>query len=148
MTITFTVLVLTAGIAQAQFPGPAPTFSVVQSTAPNKGQVVLTRIVKQQEQIAVSEKSLENGDFVERVRIITRVVDREVSVVYELGNSRVITPKGKQLPIDEVWRRLKKSTVVAVSGDSNLPAPIFLRALNPQTLVIIPAPLKPIPFPK
>jgi hypothetical protein len=48
-----------------------------------------------------------------------------------------MTPDGKQLPIDEVWKRLKKDTVVLVSGDGNTPAQAYLKAVNPETLVLI-----------
>jgi hypothetical protein len=61
-------------------------------------------------------------------------------VAYDAATSRVITPDGKQLPIDEVWKRLKPNTIIAISADSNTPDNAYLRALNPETLVLIPGP--------
>jgi hypothetical protein len=67
-------------------------------------------------------------------------VPEERTTQIDATNSRVITPDGKQLPIDEVWKRLKANTVVLVSADGNTPAAAFLQALNAQTLIIIPGP--------
>jgi hypothetical protein len=69
-------------------------------------------------------------------------------VAYNAANSRVITPDGKQLPIDEVWKRVKKDTVIAVSANGNTPAAGFLAALRADTLVMIPPmPKVPVPAP-
>jgi hypothetical protein len=76
------------------------------------------------------------------VRTAHRAVPVDYDVVYDIGASRVITTDGKQLPIDEVWKRLKANAVVMVSGDFQTPAAPFLRALRADTLVIIPAPPK------
>lgn len=62
--------------------------------------------------------------------------------VFDVRTSKIITPDGKQVPIDDVWKRLKAKSVVVVSSDSNTPAQHFLRALNAETLIIIPAQVK------
>jgi hypothetical protein len=123
-------------------PGPAPIFSVVQATTPEKGHAVLIRRTIVIEQVPVREKFKVDGRFEERVVYQSHPRSVEYSVVYDIGTSRVITPDGKQLPIEEVWKRMKPNTVVAISGDFNTPAPTYLRALHPQVLVIIPAELK------
>ena len=69
----------------------------------------------------------------------------EVDIYCDLGVSRVITTDGKQLPIDEVWKRLKPNTIVAISGNFNVPHESYLRALNPEILVIIPPEVKDAP---
>ena len=81
----------------------------------------------------------------------------EVVIHIEAAKSRIITPDGKQLPIDEVWKRLKADSVVIFSTDGNTPGEAFLRALNANTLIIIsprpdfvppPPPIKELPLEK
>ena len=86
---------------------------------------------------------IENG--VTKVKTVMQTqfrVEERIATV-QLANSRVITPDGKQLPIEDVWKRLKAKAVIAYS-DAGTPGEQYLRALNPETLVII-GPMPPIP---
>ncbi len=122
--------------------GPPPAFKVVASTKPDKGELVfletVTRMVPVQKQVVV----IKNGQQV--TETVTEYVSflEQRHVLIDIGKSRVITPDGKQLPIDEVWKRLKAGTVIVLAADANTPAQIYLRALNAETLVIIPGPMK------
>jgi hypothetical protein len=132
----------TMALAQPGAPtGPAPAFSVVRKADPEKGHLVLVRFIDTVENVPVTEKVNLNGNLVDVTKFVQRTVRREVDVVYDIGASRVINTDGKQLPIDEVWKRLKSNSVVAISGDFKTPAPAFLRALHPDTLTIILPPL-------
>ena len=135
-------VLLAASASSAQPPGPPPTLQVVSKTNPGKGLIVFVRYEAVNEQVAVKVLVNINGQNVEETRLVTRVVYRTVEYSVDISNGRVITPDGKQLPIDEAWKRLKAKTVVAVSADGNTPAADYLRALSAETLVIIPGPAK------
>src|SRR5262249_46641963 len=140
--IAFLLTFVFATAAHGQMPGPAPTFMHVRSTVPEKGHAILLNLLPVPRQVAVVEKINVNGQFIERTRIVTAYTFESIQSTYELSGARVITPDGKQLPIDEVWKRLKENVVVAVAGDSNTPNEAYLRALHNDTLVIIPAPTR------
>lgn len=135
----------TIAAAQPASVSTPPVFKIVNGTDKEKGQITLietvTRTVPVQKEVAKLITTVENGVNVTRAvkEIVTEyvpVVEQRLTQV-DAAKARVITPDGKQLPIDEVWKRLKKDTVVAVSGDGGTPAPAFLKALNAETLVII-----------
>jgi len=129
-------------LAQDAPKGAPPTLKVVASIDKEKGQIVyietIVRLVPVQRAIVETV----NGQAVKKV--VTEYVSEYVQEmrVTQIANSRVITPDGKQMPIDEVWKRLAKGTVIAISGDGNQPAQAYLRALNPEILIIIPGPPK------
>ncbi|MSQ93082.1 MAG: hypothetical protein EXR98_00835 [Gemmataceae bacterium] len=132
----------TIATAQPAALGPPSAFKIVVSTKPEKGELTyietITKLVPVQKEIAV----MQNGQIVKKV--VTEYV-REIVQEYRLidiAKSRVITPDGKQLPIDEVWKRLKANTAFALAADSNTPAQAYMRALNAETLVIIQGPPK------
>jgi hypothetical protein len=147
MTIRLTILtcLLAASVAHAQPKdelGPAPTFSVVRSLKPKEGLVVLSREILAVEKVPVVMKVNRNGNVIDVITLVDRQVMRQVDIYYSFSDGRVITPDGKQLPIDEVWKRLKPNLVIAVSGDFKQPAEAYLRALSAETLVLIPSPPK------
>ena len=146
-------LTLSIHVAQAQppVPGAAPILRVVQKVDDQKGMVyfsdVIIRHVEEQRQYA----EIVNGQEVRKFKTVTVPVMTQVTIAIDIGKSRVITTNGKQLPIDDVWKRLKTNTVVATSGNGDTPAQPFLQALSEQTLIIIPQlfapPQKPEPIP-
>ena len=136
---------LAAGLASAQPPAlasPPPIFHVVGKTIPEKGLVVFLSYKSVSEMVPVKELINVNGKQVEVTKYATRVTYVPVETTNDISNARVITTESKQLAIDEVWKRLKAGTVVAVSTDGQAPAAPYLRALNANTLVIIPGPPK------
>jgi hypothetical protein len=133
MRTTFAILsvvLLSAGLAHAQAaaePGaqpPAlasspPVFKVVASADKAKGVIWFREMVYK----------IVNG----------QTVAEEHRMEINIAACRVITPNGKRVPNDDLWKRLKNDTVVVVSTDDQTPAQPFLRALTATTLVIIPA---------
>jgi hypothetical protein len=156
---------LTTSIALAQ-PGLPPVFKTVAGADKEKGQILftetVTRAVPVQREIAKEVIEIVNGMQVKKVVkvTVTEYVMEHVqqTVSHDAAKSRVITPDGKQLPIDEVWKRLKAKSIVLVSADGNTPSAEYLRMLRPEALIImlprvtdppIVAPkLEPIPPPK
>jgi hypothetical protein len=142
MKRTFLILaafLCATGAATAQTSVP-PSFKLVAGTNKDKGHVSITDTVMVPVFIQKVVVAIENGQKVERVETVTEYRYETREYVFDAGKSRIITPDGKQLPIEEVWKRLKKGTVVVVSGDGNTPAQEYLRALNAETLVIIQTP--------
>src|SRR5262245_50307254 len=108
---------LVANAASAQPPGPAPTFSLVRKTVHEKGHAILVRTQTIAEYVPFTEKMLINGKLIDVTSYKMVYKQVAVDITYDLGTARVITPDGKQLPIDEVWKRLKPDTIVAISGN-------------------------------
>jgi hypothetical protein len=120
--------------------GPAPRFAVVRDTNPARGEIVLDKMMAYIEVVPVKQAVNVNGQAAERTVFVS--VSRMKWATLDARASCVITPDGKQLPIDEVWKRLQPNTVFMISGGLERPAPQYLRALNPRTLVFIPGPAK------
>src|SRR6266852_1829870 len=122
MRTTFAILsflLLSAGLAHAQPaalpPAPAsspPVFKVVASADKAKGVVVFLKKVFK----------IVNG----------QTVAVEYRTEIKIAACRVITPNGRQVPNDDLWKRLKNDTVVIVSTDGQTPAQPFLRALKAE----------------
>jgi hypothetical protein len=135
--LTAFLLLASRATAQPAPSGPPPVFKVVHGADKAKGQIIfletVTKTLPVQKQIEV----IMNGVKVKQLVTELVLVQETRTTAVDAAKSRVITPDGKQLPIDEVWKRLKQNTVVVISGDGNTPAQAYLRALNPETLVVI-----------
>jgi hypothetical protein len=152
VSIAYLLLALLPSVTNAQpappSPAPPPGLHVINDVVPEKGHAIVNQIGTRIEERLVTEKVMLNGMVVDVTKTVRVPAQFTYQTLYDIAASRVITPDGRQLPIDEVWKHLKKDSVVAISADFNMPAAPFLRALNPQTLVIIPAPPKKEPAPK
>ncbi len=123
--------------------GEPPALRVVAGVDPKAGIITFAYTVTRQVPVIKTITVIENGMAITKnVQDLTTVAEQRM-VAIEIAKSRVITPNGKQLPIDEVWQRLKANTVIAMSADGNTPAAAYLQALSERTLVIIPAPFLP-----
>lgn len=136
------LILVSHAAAQPGTGGPPPTFKIVTSIDKDKGHIVFEETAYRAVPVQVVKTIVENG--VTRTITVTeyRTEVYQFRSVYDVGTSRVITPDAKQLPIDEVWKRVKAKGVVLVSGDGNTPAQPYLRALAAETIIIIPAPPK------
>jgi hypothetical protein len=115
-----------------------PRFVIVHDTNPKQGTIVLSPLRATIERVPVKQLVNVNGQIQERTIFYNRGKYHRDTL--DARDSCVMTPDGTQLPIDEVWKRLKPGTVLVVSGDGNRPAPAYLRALRADALVFIPAP--------
>jgi hypothetical protein len=140
---------LTATIASAQPAPPSltPTFKIIGGTNQAKGEIQFKQVDYKIVIVTFQKKVIENGKTIVVDVTEAKYVPYFTLTTIAAANTRVITPDGKQLPIDEVWKRLKADLVVVVSGDEKTPDDVYLRTLNPQTLVIItpPPPVKKLP---
>jgi hypothetical protein len=134
------LLAVSVALAQPAPTGLPPSFKIVSGTDPAKGLIAFREITYRTVQVQREVAEVVNGMTIKKTVTSNEIVAEERTTQIDASSSRVITPDGKQLPIEEVWKRLKANTVVAVSADGNTPAAAFLRALNAQTLVIIPGP--------
>ncbi len=123
--------------------GPPPTFKVVNKIDKMKSEIFFLETVVKLVPQNVQRVVIVNGkqETITETRFVP-VMEHQISL-FNVANSRAITTDGKQLPIEEVWNRLKKDAVVAVSADGNTPAQAFLRVLNPEVIVLIPGPPTP-----
>jgi hypothetical protein len=138
------VSLLMAHQAAAQPPAlsPPPALKLVVNTDKEKGQIIYIDTVIRMVPVVVEREVDVNGQKMKVKVTEYQSVQEQRHVVLDAANSRIIRNDGKQLPIDEVWKLLKKDSVIAVSFGANTPAPAYLQALNPETLIIIPAPMK------
>ena len=125
-------------LAQPDPSGPPPTLKLVANVNKEKGTIGFLLTVTKSVPVEVEREVEVNGQKMKVKATVYEFVQTQQVIDINLAQSRIITPDGKKVPIDEVWKRLKKNSVVVVSGDGNAPAQAFLRALNAETLVIIP----------
>src|SRR6516164_9006606 len=105
----FVLFSTNAALAQTTAPkGPPPTFAFVQETTPTKGEIVVSRMVASQRLVPYLVQMEINGKVLNVTKYKTETVYEIRVVTIDASSSRVITPNGKQLPIEEVWKRLKK----------------------------------------
>jgi hypothetical protein len=132
------LIMASSAVAQPGPNGPPPSFKIVTSTDSAKGHIVFHEPVYRTVPVQKEIVEIVNGQQVKKTvtEYVTVAETRETKI--DATNSRVITPDGKQLPIDEVWKRLKANTVVVVSANSSTPPAPYLRALSAETLIIIP----------
>jgi hypothetical protein len=97
-----------------------------------------------QDGIAVIEVDVYEDRFVPvEGHFIIDIGTRQVTTLdgkggYRTVETRFITTDGKQLALADVWKRVKPNTVIAISANGEAPAAEFLRALHPDTVVVIP----------
>ncbi|MBI3823353.1 MAG: hypothetical protein HY289_11840 [Planctomycetes bacterium] len=147
---TIAAALVLAGIASAQpgrpLPAPPPVFKIVSDADKDKGRIIFQQVIYKYVPVTKEVVEIVNGVAVKKAvteYVVEAVTERHV---IDVGNSKIITPDGKRVPDDILWTRIKKDAVVVVSADGNTPAPAFLRALNAETVVIIP-PVPKIPPP-
>jgi hypothetical protein len=130
-----------AGAANAQ--GPAPTFKTVSSTDKEKGHIFIVQTTMRAVPVQKVVEVVKDG--IKQLATLTEYVPvyEQITIAIDATKSRVITPDGKQLPIDEVWKRLKAKSVIVVSADGKTPDADYLRVLRPETLILIPAQVGP-----
>lgn len=133
-------LLALAGTATAQDKpaGPPPVFKFVDSVDKDKSQITFTydliRFVPVVKEVTVNV----NGMQVKQLIMETIPVTETRTTVIDLAKSKIVTPDGKDFPLGDAWKRLKKGAVVLVSETGNTPAQAYLKALSAETLVVIP----------
>jgi hypothetical protein len=131
------LLIVSEVMAQDAPKGPPPVLKAVTSVDSTKGLIEFNEVRYVIEEVQKVVVEIVNGEKVEKVIREQRMVPVGQIIQVETAKSCFITPDGKQVPVDDVWKRVKANTVVAfVDGDKAPDAP-FLQALNPQTIVII-----------
>ena len=131
-------IMVAGGHALAQPTASPPIFKTVASTDPAKGTITFRELHFRTEIRAEFRERDINGVKVKEAVQVPVMVPVEVTTVIVANKSRIITPDGKQLPIDQVWKRVKADSVVVVSGTGEAPAQAYLRLLAADTVVIIP----------
>jgi hypothetical protein len=139
MTSPFALLVVFSMGQQAIPLGPQPKFAIVRSINKELGEVTLSQIQAVTE--VVPEKAIVNGQEV--TRNVIRSVLRTVEKTFSVDKGTVLDPVGKKVPAAELWKRLKVGATVLVA--SQQPDPLYLRVVQPDTLIFI---MSPLPTPK
>jgi hypothetical protein len=129
--------------AQPGAMGLPPAFKMVANVDQKKGQIVILETVYKAVPVTVERVVIVNGQQQRVTETQQQFVAEQRMVVVDMANSRVITPDEKQLQIDDVWKKLKANSVIIMSADGKTPAAAYLRALNPEALVLIPGPPAP-----
>jgi hypothetical protein len=136
----FAALLALVNLAQAQpeLPGPSPVLRVVTKIDKGKGTIEVAEVRRLPVQSTKLVTVIIDGQQVQQaVREITYTTVTATAMM-NVAESRVITPNGKDVPVSEVWKRLKLNMVLVVSQDDNIPAQPYLRALASDCLVLIP----------
>jgi hypothetical protein len=159
LVATLSCLAFVAGAVGQETPRDLPPLlRVVVKTDPDKGQILYKEISFVNEPVR-KKGAVQKGIAVEEVDVYEdRFVPVEGQVIIDIGTrhlvkldgtgwkrtveTRFVTTDGKQLAIADVWKRVKANTVIAVSRNGEMPAAAFLRALHPDTVVVIPDAVK------
>jgi hypothetical protein len=141
------LVLLSATLVAAQ-PGAGtdfpPAFKMVTNVDQKKGQVIILETVHKAVPVLVERIVVVNGKEERVTETRNEMVSEQRMIAIDMSNSRVITPDGKQLTLDDVWKKMKAKSVIVMSANGDTPAAVYLRALNPETLIVIPgAPLPP-----
>lgn len=147
MTSQLAILVVFSLGQQPAIPnGPQPSFAIVRSIDKASGEVTLSQNQTVFEAVPVKEKV--NG--VEVTRMVTRQLVRAVETRFSVDKGTVLDTAGKKVAAEQVWKRLKVGATVLVA--SQQPSPLYLRVVQPDTLIFImspvPVPLQKLPPPK
>jgi hypothetical protein len=135
-----------------------PLLRVVVKTEPDKGRILYKAITYVNEPVKKKGVVCDGIALVEVDMFEDRFVPVEGHVIIDIGTRRLttldgkggnrtvetrfVTTDGKELAIVDVWKRVKPNTVIAVSANGETPAAEFLRALHPDTVVVIPDAVK------
>jgi SpoU rRNA methylase family enzyme len=139
----FALVLLTATLVAAQ-PGAGtdipPAFKMVTNVDQKKGQVFILETLHKAVPVTVERVVVVNGKEERVTETRQQMVAEQRMIVIDMSSSRVITPDEKQLPLDDVWKKMKANSVIVMSANGNTPAAAYLRALHPETMVLIPGP--------
>ena len=141
MTSQIAILVVLS-LGQPPIPTrPQPQFAIVRGFDKALGQATLLQIQAVSE--VVPEKAIVNGQEV--TRNVIRQVLRTVETQFSVEKGTVLDTAGKKVSAAEVSKRLKVGATVLVA--SQQPDPLYLRIVQPETLILITSPM-PVPLPK
>lgn len=126
------------GPAQEQKLVPPPFFKMLDSADKAKGEIAWI-----DEDLGARPVQKQVTEFVDGVPVqktVTEYVWNKGTrrTVVDLTSSRVITPDGKQVALDDAWKRLNKGSVVLISYDPTTPpAQAYLDTLKEGTLIVM-----------
>lgn len=146
------------GFAQEKPKDLPPVLRVIVKVEPDKGRIIYKEITHVNEPVRKKEFRRDGIAVVEVDVFEDRIVPVEGEGIIDIGTrhlvrldgsgwkrtveARFITTDGKELAMAEVWKRLKTGTVIAVSLNGETPTSEFLRALHPDTVVVVPDAVK------
>ncbi|MBI2808232.1 MAG: hypothetical protein HYX68_24870 [Planctomycetes bacterium] len=147
LALLTSVILASSVHAQGAPSGTPPSLRLVHGVNKKKGEITFLVTVTRVVPVVVEEEVIVNGQAQKVTVTKYQTVLEQRFQAINAASSRVITTAGQQLPIDQVWKRVKANTVVAVSDNGAVPAAAYLKALSVDTLVIIPPPAALVPAP-
>lgn len=157
-TMVFCLTFVAGASAQPTPKDLPPVLRVVVKAEPDKSRILYKEITYVNEPVKKKRSVLREDGLVEIDVFEDRFVPVEGHAILDIGlrhvvlmdgkggkktvETRFITTDGKPLAIAEVWKRVKAETVIAISKTGETPAPAYLRALHPDTVVVIPDAVK------
>src|SRR5436190_7696331 len=129
--LTTVLLLLSVTVVAAQ-PGTGtdfpPSFKMVTNVDQKKGQVIVLDTVHKPVAVTVERIVVVNGKEEKITETRHQMVSEQRMIAIDMSNSRVITPDGKQLQLDDVWKKMKAKSVIVMSANGDTPAAVYLRA--------------------
>jgi hypothetical protein len=140
MTSQVAILIIFSPGMQTVPAGPQPQFAIVRNIDKASGEVTLSQfmVIPEVVQTDLSGK--------EGIRIVIRQVRHTLEKRFSIDKGTVLDTGGKKVPAAEVWKRLKIGATVLVA--SQPVDPLYLRIVQPDTLIFITSPLPKLPAPK
>lgn len=157
LILSLTVFALLAGraVAQPKAPfqtpsGPPPTFLVLTGVDPKAQTVAYTSQVTSHIPQPVTMTIIQNGMQVKVTKTVFVTQMQLVTRKMALKAMKITDSAGKALTTEQALERLRPGSILMQSADGRPVDAIYLRALRPETLVIVPAaPMgtEPVPAP-
>lgn len=135
-------------LSQGESPGLAPSLRLVGKVDHAKGVFTTVDTVQIPTMVEKQIDILINGQAVKQT--VRETIMRPLGQItkWTIKPGRFIGTDGKDVPAEELPKRLRANTVIGVSNDGNAPGRVFLRALHPECLIFLPPPQKALALPK
>ena len=119
--------------------GSPPQFVYVSRVDQAKGTFFCQQAVDVPCVVAVEREIEKQGKKFRVVENVTMMKREFKEFAVAAAGARVQTAGGHRVGAEELWRRLKAGTIIVLVVDGNPVDPAYLRVLQPDTLLVVPA---------
>jgi hypothetical protein len=119
--------------------GPQPIFVVVTNLDVPQGILQIRRTQVVTVSVPVQETVQVNGQQVVVTKYVSENRTSLMDVAYRLDKAAPQTAAGKKLTSAEAAKLIRAGSVILISADGRPIDPLFLRIVNPETVILVPS---------
>jgi len=127
------------GLADDKLPGPPPHFVTVQNVDRKAGEITFAELTMHYVAREVTREVVQDGKKVPVKETVYVPEFRTGLIKYSVADGQVYDGAGKKLDADEVWKRATVGAAVLLSSDFRMVDDAYLKLLNKDALVFVPA---------